>query len=195
MAEAPGPENDYGRAEIGGMDGPIRWESLLEGDGLEGWDIKAEDPIWSRDNDAVVVSSGDSSNHAVPALRGDVSWKSFELKTQITVVRAPAVQIGFRITDAGRYVFQFLNGWKCACLCIVDDNGLTKLDVVDFVVEPGREYDLVISAREKSLVTYIDGTLVNRLTDDTYSKGGISLGVWGKNSDVRFRDPKVRHYS
>jgi hypothetical protein len=187
-----GFDNDYGRSEIGGMNGPIKWESLLEGDGLDGWENQT--PVWSRDGETIVVASEDSGNVG-PLERGDSSWESYELKTQITMHRAPAVQIGFRISDAGRYVFQFLNGWKCACICSRNESGLSKLDVVDFPVEAGREYDLVIAAREKSIVTYIDGVLINRLTDDTYQDGGVAIGIWGKNSNVLFRDPKIRHYS
>ena len=36
-AEEPATENDYRRAHIGGMRGHIEWESLLHGDGLDGW--------------------------------------------------------------------------------------------------------------------------------------------------------------
>ena len=35
-AEGPAIENDYGRAQIGGMRGHIEWESLLHRDGLGG---------------------------------------------------------------------------------------------------------------------------------------------------------------
>ena len=194
MGDQPGFENDYGRSKIGGMDGPIRWESLLEDNGLDGWENHAKTPVWSRAEDSIVAMSEDSANVG-PLVRGDDSWKSYEFKTQITIDRGPAVQIGFRVSDEGRYVFQYLGGWKCVCVCLTNESGLTKLDVVDFPVEAGREYDLVIAAREKSITTYIDGVLTNRLTDDTYSSGGVAIGVWGKNSNVRFRDPKVRHYS
>lgn len=192
MGETPTFENDYGRAEIGGMNGRIEWESLLAGNGLDGWENQSA--AWSRDGESVVIASGDKA-HVDHLTIGDESWKSYEFKTQITADRAPAVQIGFRISDGGRYVFQFLNGWKCACLCLGDGNGLTKLDVVDFPMEMGREYDLVVAARAHSLVIYIDGVLVNRITDETYLTGGVAIGVWGKNANVRFRDPKVRHYS
>ena len=71
---------------------------------------------------------------------------------------------------------------------------LTELDVAQFVIEYGREYDVVISAIGQSIRSYIDGKLVNVLTKNFHTRGGIALGTWGNNTVVRFRDPKVRHY-
>ena len=39
-----------------------------------------------------------------------------------------------------------------------------KLDVVDFVMDHGREYDIVLKGRDHSVTSYVDGVLVNRLT-------------------------------
>ena len=69
-----------------------------------------------------------------------------------------------------------------------------KLDVVDFVMEPGREYDLVLKVRDHSVTSYVDGVLINRLTLPGVPRGAAGLAVWGNDSVVRFRDPKIRHY-
>ena len=72
--------------------------------------------------------------------------------------------------------------------------GVTKLDVAPFVIEYGREYDIVISAIDQSIRSYIDGKLVNVLTSGLHKQGGVGLGTWGSNTEVRFWEPKVRHY-
>ena len=70
-----------------------------------------------------------------------------------------------------------------------------KLDVVDFVMEPGREYDIVLKVRDHSVTSYVDGVLVNRLTLPEEPRGAVGLAVGGNNNSVvRFRDPKIRHY-
>ena len=43
-----GPENDYGRARIDGMNGEIPWESMLPGEGLDGWNARKLE-AWTRE--------------------------------------------------------------------------------------------------------------------------------------------------
>ncbi len=56
--------------------------------------------------------------------------------------------------------------------------------------ELGREYHVLIAARGASLTTYIDGRLVNQLTDTTLTHGPVALNVW--ESQTAYRDPRVR---
>ena len=88
---------------------------------------------------------------------------------QSTLVKGPNLQIQFRISEDGRsfYFLDFLTGWKAMAISKVDGKSgeTTKLDVVNFIFEGGREYDIVIAARGHSLTSYIDGNLVNRVTD------------------------------
>ena len=62
------------------------------------------------------------------------------------------------------------------------------------MIEKGREYHVLIAVRSHSITSYIDGQLVNRVTDGTHAGGGIAFGVWGKRTAARFRDPMVRLY-
>ena len=93
--------------------------------------------------------------------------------------------------------FYMLDFWTPLSVAISkrgpDTGGVIWLDVIDFPTEIGREYEIVIAARGQSLTSYIDGHLVNRLTDDSYNSGGIGFNLW-HTSAMRFRDPKVRHY-
>ncbi|MDE3001388.1 MAG: hypothetical protein OXU79_20110 [Gemmatimonadota bacterium] len=62
-------EGDYGRARIGGMTGWIMWESMLTGEGLEGW-TPDDESVWSRDGDAVIANAGGLDN-ATRLVKGD----------------------------------------------------------------------------------------------------------------------------
>ena len=79
--DEPSPENDYGRADIGGSQGPIVWESLLHGDGLSGWEAEGSPwtpTAWSREGDTVIADVGDGSRARL--IQGDSSWRYYESK-------------------------------------------------------------------------------------------------------------------
>ena len=191
-AEQPGPDNDYGRAQIGGSQGGIVWESLLQGEGLEGWEINGDKwtpDAWSREGDTIIADVGEGNRARI--VTGDDTWRAYELKVQMTVVQGGSAQLWFNIHDGQAYHFAPLLGWQTAAIMAP---GHDKLDVVNHVFEVGREYDVVLAVRSKSVTTYIDGQLVNRVTLAEEARGGIGLAVWGRHSVSHFRDPKVRHY-
>ena len=60
------------------------------------------------------------------------------------------MQIRFGITDERReYMVDYLGGWKAMAISTYErgKRGVTKLDVVNLVLEQGREYDLVLAVR------------------------------------------------
>lgn len=190
------PEDDYGRARIGGMKGRITWESMLQGEGLEGW-TPGDEKVWSRDGDAVIAIAGGRDN-ATRLVKGDSTWSHYEFKVQVIRVNGANVQIRFGITQESReYMVDYLGGWKAMAISTYErgKRGVTKLDVVNLVLEPGREYDLVLAVRGHSVTTYVDGRLVNRLTLESNPKGAVALGTWGRHAVARFRDPKIRLYN
>jgi len=194
-AEEPSAANDYGREHIGGMGGHIEWESLLHGDGLDGWTTRDED-VWSREGNTIVVSSGQRRHASLS--QGDSTWENYELKVAATFVKGSNLQIQFRRSAGGKdyYFLDFLSGWKAISVTkkVGGVPGVTKLDVMSYAFEYGREYDIVIAVRGESIHTYIGGKLVNRLTHSFRRSGGIALATWGRNTVVRYRDPRVRHY-
>lgn len=192
------PENDYGRAQIGGNRGPIRWESLLHGDGLEGWrtpDAPGPPPVWSRDGDALVRAADGA--HPPRIVQGDSTWVQYELKVQGTQVRAGTIEVLFGISEDGKefYSLNYLSGWKALAISRRDENGFTKLDVVNLIMHWGHECDIVLAVRGRSITSYVDGELVNRLTVDEPVNGAVGFVTWGKRAHGRFRDPKIRHYN
>ena len=194
--DRPGSEDDYGRARIGGMTGMITWESMLQGDGLEGW-TPGNERVWSREGDTVIAEAG-RHHRSTRLVKGDSTWTHYEFKVQITLFSGPNVQIRFGITDGRReYMVDYLGGWKAMAISTYErgKRGVTKLDVVNLVLERGREYDLVLAVRGYSVTTYVNGRLVNRLTLEANPNGAIALGTWGHHTVARFRDPKIRHYN
>lgn len=185
-------ENDYGRAVLGGSQGGIGWQSLLHGDDLQGWSAEG-DPwhptAWSREGNTIYANV--NKGRRARLTQGDSTWVSYEIKVQATVF-AGGLQIWIALAGGhgAPYHLATLAGWKAMALI---DKHHTKLDVVNFIIEPGTEYDIVLAVRGNSVTSYVDGQLVNRLTVSAPLRGGIGLAVWG-HGQVAFRDPKIRHY-
>ncbi len=187
-----GPENDYGRPKLGGSQGVIEWKSLLQGEGLDGWEVNGQPwatDAWRREGNTIIAEVGDG--HRARIVAGDETWRSYEVKVQMTMVKGGSAQLWFNIHDDQDHHFAPLLGWQTAAIMSPDH---TKLDVVNHAFERGREYDVVLAVRGRSVTTYIDGVLVNRLTLSDDPKGGIGLAIWGRNTEARFRHPQIRHY-
>ncbi len=193
--DRPGSEDDYGRARIGGMRGAIEWESMLHGEGLKGWK-SGDERVWSREGDTVILNAGGLVKSS-RLVQGDSTWSHYEFKVQVTLVHGANIQIRFGITeDTQEYMIDYLGGWKAMAISTYErgKRGVTKLDVVNFVLHPKREYDLVLAVRGNSITSYVNGKLVNRVTLNTNPRGAVALGTWGHRAIARFRDPKIRHY-
>ena len=193
LQAAPGPEDDYGRSRPGGL--AIPWQSLLHGEGLAGWSTAAPAGEWSRDGDLVVGNlDGQQKSHL---FQGDSTWKNYEYSLSVTLDEGSSMQFPFRVTDdrRGFYFVEFDYAWQSINVTLrePDRRGVTKLSVVNHPLEKGREYHLVISARHRSLTTYIDGKLINQVTDASYDSGGVGIAMWW-DTRAKYREPKIRHY-
>jgi hypothetical protein len=166
---------------------------LTHGDGLEGW-VAEDSPwtptAWSRERETI-IGELDGSQRA-RLVQGNNSWISYEVKVQATLVSGSAIQVHFSILEnrEDSYHFAALLGWQAAAIVTQDH---TKLDVQNYILERGREYDIVVAVRGNSITSYIDGIHVNSVTVSTPPKGGVGLAIWGRGT-IRFRDPKIRHY-
>ena len=188
-----GADDDYGRSRPDGL--IIPWQSLLQGKGLEGWLTTSSSGEWSRVGDAVVGQlDGKRKSHI---FQGDTGWKNYEYSLFVTLEEGSCMQFPFRVTDdrKGFYFVEFDYAWQTINVTLREPGipGVTKLSVVNYALEKGREYHLIISARHRSLTTYIDGKLVNQVTDGRYDGGGIGIAMWW-DTRATYRDPKVRHY-
>ena len=188
-----GADDDYGRSRPDGL--IIPWQSLLQGKGLEGWLSTASSEGWSRDGDAIVGKlDGERKSHI---FQGDTGWKNYEYSLFVTLEEGSCMQFPFRATDdrKGFYFVEFDYAWQTINVTLREPgiHGVIKLSVVNYALEKGREYHLIISARHRSLTTYIDGKLVNQVTDGRYDGGGIGIAMWW-DTRATYRDPKIRHY-
>lgn len=192
-------QEDYGRQVVAGMRGVIHWQKLIESDGLAEWrpaqkQSKATiDHVWTRTGDGIVGEADHSSDEGFPLIIGNSSWKNYELSLLITPISGGNAQVFFRMSEDERnwYVLDFLLGWQAIAISKVAPEGLKKLSVVNYPIERGQEYDVQIAARDASLTSYIDGRLVNQLTEFSYQSGPIALNVW--QSKTAFRDIRLRH--
>ena len=199
-----GPEDDFGRPYLGGMEGDIPWNSLLQGEELSGW-TETDVPLrnstppergtsWKREGPAIVGTVPFETATCLAA--GDSKWSDYELSVLLTLVEGSNMQVHFRKSQDGAeyYLLDFLLGWQAVAISKMKTGAgeVEKISVVNFPFEQGREYHVLIAAREQSLTSYVDGKLVNQVRDGDFRSGGVALGLWW--STVAFRDPRIRHY-
>lgn len=188
-------QEDYGRDVIGGMRGVIHWDKLIQKDGLEDFrpaknqteaDIQK---VWTRNNDTII---GDAPNTASSLIIGDASWHNYELSALITPISGGNAQILFRIDEDNKnwYMLDFLLGWAAVAISKIESGNLTKISVVNYSFVLGQEYDVQIAARDASITTYIDGKLINQVTDFSNPSGPIALNLW--HCKTAFRDIRYR---
>jgi len=197
--QANASREDYGRAVIEGMRGVIHWKKLLEKEGLAGWrsgnPLRSEGSrlaeVWSRSGEAIIGEDMDGCGERL--IVGDASWKDYEFSVLVTPLSGGNAQVQFRLSEDGKryYMFDMLLGLQAIAVSMASGDGaLRKLSVVNAPLELGREYDVLIAARDASLTTYLDGQLVNQVTDMSYHSGPVVLSVW--QSKTAFRDPRIR---
>lgn len=191
--EEPGPENDYGRSVVWGNHDVLKWTPLFDDEDLPAWTETDTPAVWSRDGDTIVATA--ASRRVRPLVDGDATWQDYEIKTTLTFVEGSSAYIQFRRSEHGYYQLACLPGAHFFVIARLDSTGRTKIDVVDHVIEKGRAYDVRVAVRGHSITSYVDGKLVNQVTDGTYPTGGVGLMVWGKRTVARYGNPQVRLYA
>lgn len=176
------------REVICGMMGHMHWKPVLPATGLEGLQVNGN---WIRQEDILICEERQGSASIV---FGQEDWANYELSVQVKAVTGGNVQVLFRLNPDGNYMMDMLFGWQAVAVSKNDrrpgGRGFHKISVVNFALEHGREYDVQIAVRDVSITTYIDGQLVNQVTDYDFPQGRAGLSVWqGKNE---FRSPKIR---
>ena len=128
---------------------------------------------------------------------GEPSWRDLELSLLVTPIGGGNAQLFFRMDEAAKryYVFDMLMGWQAIAIRRVtydemDHLSEAKLDVVNYPLRNGTEYAVTIAIRDQSITTYVNGALVNRVTDGSWYHGKIGLTVW--QSKTLYRDIQVR---
>lgn len=188
------------RQTIAGMGGEIPWQPIFSG-GLEGWMINRE-PISAGATPAgwQIIGAdglaGEDYQDGALLTYGDTSWQDLELSLLVTPLAGGNAQVVFRAHEQkGWYLVDLLLGWQTISVSRLtfDEQGNAsqiKLSVVDYPLEHGREYALSIATRGHSITTYVDGALVNQLTDAAWLGGQVGLNVW--QGKTLYRDVRVR---
>lgn len=189
------------REVIGGMRGEIRWNKIFDGN-LQGWSFGGK-PIeagtvpvgWSILGENGLV--GEEWKAGTTLNYGEPSWRDLELSLLITPLGGGNAQVLFRIDEVANrfYVLDMLMGWQAIAIRKIthDEEGHlneAKLDVVNYPLRDGTEYALNIAVRDHSITTYVNGALVNRVTDGAWFHGKIGLNAW--QAKTLFRDIRVR---
>lgn len=211
MKQEPVYLPDDFRKVIGGIRGEIRWTSIFNGD-LKGWSYQGVPtkpgalqgkPIrpgvmpegWSLlGKDGLV---GEEWKAGTSLIFGEASWRDLEFSLLITPIGGGNAQVFFRLDETAKryYVFDMLMGWQAIAIRRitydeVDHLNEAKLDVVNYPLRNGTEYAVTIAVRDQSITTYVNGALVNRVTDGSWYHGKIGLTVW--QSKTLYRDIQVR---
>lgn len=189
------------RQTIAGMKGKIEWQPIFTGN-FAGWFVDKQ-PIapgtvpahWEVVGKDGVV--GELQKNGTTLLYGDPRWRDLEFSLLVTPLAGGNAQILFRVDGQGRgfYLCDLLMGWQAVAVSRVtfdaQGNGsLVKLSVVDYPLAHQHEYAVTIAARDHSITTYIDGALVNQVTDSAWLYGQIGLNIW--EAKTLFRDIRVR---
>jgi hypothetical protein len=176
-----------GRDEIWGRDGNTRWQPMLDArnEGLR----KIHGPV-EFPPDAVIVDRRSWFGF------GAQDWKSYELRFGLQILEGANAQIRLRGSPDGQraYLVDFLLGWQALGVARVDSHpggkGLQKLSVVNLELARMTEYRVEIAVRELSITTYVEGRLVNQVTDETLEAGPLAFGAW--EAKARFSQPQFR---
>ncbi len=186
------------------------WKPLFTGD-LSGWDelITRDDkrqtqyrPIAPGEapEGVEIVDNGllvdGTRGHGIGLATGDVRWHDMELSLLMTPISGDCNEINFRWDDSEGCLarpWYFLSIQPGDATVAVDRNArgwVTPLSVVHYLTEYGREYVVTILARANSITTYIDGALVNQVTDRHSPRGRIAFSANG--SKALYRDIQYR---
>jgi len=192
------------RATICNDEGELPWHDLLR-EGFSDWSIahigQGYEPLgadarpehWAVAGDGFV---GETAEAGSCMAAGAGSWRDYEVSLLITPIKGGNAQVLFRMDEKARrwYLFDMMLGWQAAAVAKVEQDAggdpvLTRLSVVNYPVEVQRQYAISVAARGGSLTTYIDGALVNQVTDLSLPAGRIGLNVW--QAKTLYRDIRL----
>lgn len=189
------------RQTIMGMQGVhIPWQPLFTGD-FSGWFAnQAPIPAGTTPEHWEIVGTdgvvGEDNTDGIKLTCGEIAWGDLELSLLVTPLAGGNVQVLFRVNEQhGWYLVDMLLGWQTVAVSRLtfepEGNAeMVKLSVVNYPLEHGREYALSIATRGHSITTYLDGALVNQLTDAAWLGGQVGLNVW--HGKTLFRDMQIR---
>lgn len=192
------------RKTIMGLQGDIPWQPIFTG-AFQGW-LADRKPITAGQtpahwepvgNDGVM---GEEHGEGSRLTYGNGTTRDLEFSLLATAFSGGNIQLLFRADEENNrwYTLDLLFGWQAVAINRSQPNpdgslAFDRLSVVNYPLEHQREYAISVAVRGHSITSYIDGALVNQLTDAPWLNGKVGLNVW--HSKTLFRDIKIRHLS
>ena len=176
--------------ELGDSLDAAGWRSVIE-------DARDIDLIlgkhWTIDGNTLIGDSGNEQGGLATFGRQD--WRDYELDFYVTMITGANASCFIRQTADGKkfYACNTLAARKVFRVILLDNtqqNPFHDLSVVKFDFEEGPEYHMRIVAHGNSISTYVDGEVVNNVSDDTLLAGHAAFALW--NNRVRIREPRYR---
>ena len=190
------------RNVIMGLQGNIPWQKIFTGE-FSGWSADqmpveqgAAPAHWQVvGNDGLMGEAYEDEGTRLTY--GATTWRDVELSLLVTPLGGGNAQVCFRMDEGGNrfYMLDMLLGWQAIAITRVEidavgNHHLVKLSVVNYPLKHKHEYAVSIAARDHSITTYVDGALVNQVTDGPWLQGQIGLNIW--HAKTLYRDIRVR---
>ncbi|MCB0334855.1 MAG: sigma-70 family RNA polymerase sigma factor [Bdellovibrionales bacterium] len=189
------------RQTIDDTQGELPWQLIFRGD-FVGWFANRQPiPTGTIPDQWGVLGTdglvGADQEAGTSLIYGDPQWRDLEFSLLVTALAGGNIQVLFRFNEQMNswYQVDMMIGWQAIAVSRLTFNGqgnaeVVKLSVVNYPLAHQREYSLSLATRGHSITTYIDGAIVNQLTDATWLGGQVGLNVW--HGKTLFRDLRIR---
>ncbi|HLG43076.1 MAG TPA: hypothetical protein VI643_06900 [Planctomycetota bacterium] len=126
-------------------------------------------------------------------MTGEDAWTDCEFAAHVTVVEGGSAQPHYRITEGHRcgYTLDLLSKDQLVRLARSDNRqggpGLVPVMNAPLKTEYGREYELRVVVKGKTVTGYVDGQPIGAMTDDWNASSRVGLGL--SECKAKFRAP------
>jgi alpha-L-arabinofuranosidase len=130
------------------------------------WTNVAGRGMWAMTNGAYVQSDTAAENTMVMA--GDPAWQDYDLSVKATKLSGrEGFLVGFGVRDSDNYYWWNLGGWNNTRSAVekAEGGGKSTLVADGTAVETGRQYDVRIQVRGRTVSLFLDGRKWGELTD------------------------------
>lgn len=126
---------------------------------------------WAVTNGAYVQSDTAAENTMVMA--GDPAWQNYDLNVKATKVSGrEGFLVAFGVKDSGNYYWWNLGGWNNTQSAVekAEGGGKSTLIADGTAIETGRQYDVHVQVRGRTVSLFLDGQKWGEFTDSQKSE-------------------------
>jgi alpha-L-arabinofuranosidase len=132
----------------------------------ENWTNIAGRGTWAVTDGAYVQSDAAAENTMVMA--GDPAWQNYDLNVKATKLSGrEGFLVGFGVKDSGNYYWWNLGGWNNTQSAVEKAVGGGKSTLVSdaTTIQTGRQYDVRVQVRGRTVTLFLDGQKWGEFTD------------------------------